>query len=196
MSAFSPTFPRPLGGPVIAWDNAFSATEVDRIVALGDSRTRDRAQLVKDQDPLGRKRVTDVAFLVRDPDVAWLFPRLEQLVQQLNSQYYKYDLYPDLRERLQYTVYESAAGGHYDWHVDHGANMPDARKLSLSLQLSEPSDYEGCDLEFQFGDGVVSGPRARGTLIAFSSYALHRVSPITAGVRKSLVVWVSGPEFR
>lgn len=196
MSAFSPTFPRPLGGPVIAWDNVFNAAEVDRIVALGDSRTRNRAQLVKDEDPLGRKRVTDVAFLIRDPDVAWLFPRLEQVVQQLNSQYYKYDLYPDLRERLQYTVYESAVGGHYDWHVDHGANMPDARKLSLSLQLSEPQAYEGCDLEFQFGDGVVSGPRARGSVIAFSSYVLHRVSPITAGVRKSLVVWASGPEFR
>lgn len=196
MSAFSPTFPRPLGGPVIAWDGAFSPQEVERITALGDGRARERAQLVKADDPLGKKRITDVAWLVREPDSAWLFARLEQLVQRLNSQYYKYELYPELRERLQYTIYESAAGGHYDWHVDHGAQMPDARKLSISLQLSAPTDYQGCDLELQFGDGVLTAPRGLGTVVAFSSYVLHRVSPITSGVRKSLVAWVSGPEFK
>lgn len=196
MSAFSPTFPRPLGGPLIAWDGAFSEMEVDRIVALGDARRRERAQLVKAEDPLGRKRITDVAWLVREADTAWLFTRLEQVVQRLNSQYYKYDLYPELRERLQYTIYDSGQGGHYDWHVDHGAALPDARKLSISVQLSEPSDYQGCDLEFQFGDGVVTAPRGKGTVVAFASYVLHRVSPITAGARKSLVAWVSGPEFK
>jgi PKHD-type hydroxylase len=196
MSAFSPTFPRPLGGPVIAWQGAFSTAEVDGIIALGDGMARERAQLVQAQDPLGKKRITDVAWLVRGPDTAWLFARLEQVVQRLNSQYYKYELYPELRERLQYTIYDSSQGGHYDWHVDHGAAMPDARKLSISLQLSEPTDYQGCDLELQFGDGVLAGPRSRGTVIAFSSYVLHRVSPITSGSRKSLVAWVSGPEFK
>ena len=196
MSAFSPTFPQPLGGPVIAWEGAFSAAEVDRITALGDGMARERAQLVRAQDPLGKKRITDVAWLVRGADTAWLFARLEQVVQRLNAQYYKYDLYPELRERLQYTIYDAAAGGHYDWHVDHGAAMPDARKLSISLQLSEPSDYEGCDLELQFGDGMLAAPRSKGTVIAFSSYVLHRVSPITSGARKSLVAWVSGPDFK
>jgi len=196
MSAFSPTFPRPLGGPVIAWEGAFSAAEVDRITALGDGMARERAQLVQADDPLGKKRITDVAWLVRGADTAWLFTRLEQAVQRLNAQYYKYDLYPQLRERLQYTIYDARQGGHYDWHVDHGAAMPDARKLSISLQLSEPTDYQGCDLELQFGDGMLAAPRGKGTVIAFSSYVLHRVSPIISGTRKSLVAWVSGPDFK
>jgi PKHD-type hydroxylase len=38
--------------------------------------------------------------------------------------------------------------------------------------------------------------RARGTVIAFPSYVLHRVTPIIAGTRKSLVVWITGPKFR
>jgi PKHD-type hydroxylase len=80
--------------------------------------------------------------------------------------------------------------------VDHGADMPDPRKLSLSIQLSDPAAYEGCELELSFGDGIKTAPRKRGTVVAFASYVLHRVTPITAGTRKSLVVWVSGPEFR
>jgi len=196
MSAFSPSFPRPMGGPLIVWEGAFSIAEVDRIIAIGDGLAREPAQLVFGEDPMGRKRITDVSWLERNGQTHWLFSRLEQVVQQLNGQYYKYDIYKDLRERLQYTVYESSQGGHYNWHVDHGALGVDPRKLSISVQLSDPSAYQGCDLELNFGDDSVPAPRARGTVIVFSSYVLHRVTPIIAGVRKSLVAWVSGPEFK
>lgn len=184
-----------MGGPLIAWESAFSAAEVDRINAIGDSLVRERAELVLAVDALGKKRVTDVSWLQRDSSTHWLFARLEQVVRHLNSQYYKYAIFNELREAPQYTVYDASQGGHYDWHVDHGSGGPDARKLSLSVQLSDPSAYEGCDLELQFGDGIVTAPRSRGTVIAFSSYVLHRVTPVTAGTRKSLVTWVSGPEF-
>ena len=70
------------------------------------------------------------------------------------------------------------------------------RKISLSLQLTDPSCYRGCDLVLEAGDGPYSAERTRGTLIAFPSYVLHRVTPIESGIRKSLVIWVAGPEFR
>ncbi len=73
---------------------------------------------------------------------------------------------------------------------------PEPRKLSLSLQLSDPARYQGCDLELSYGDGVQQAPRSRGTVIAFPSYVLHRVTPIASGTRKSLVIWASGPDFR
>src|SRR3569623_838211 len=139
MSAFSPSFPRPLGGPLIAWEGAFSASEVDRNVAMGDALARERAELVAQEDLIGRKRITDVSWFVRNAQTQWLYTRLEQIVQHLNRQYYKYNIYNDVREALQYTVYESRQGGHYDWHVDHGAIAPDARKLSVSVQLSDPA---------------------------------------------------------
>ena len=138
MSAFSPSFPRPMGGPLIAWEGAFSSAEVDRIIAIGDGGLRERAGLVLADDPMGRKRVTDVSWLERNSETYWLFARLEQIVKQLNSLYYKYNIYSELRERLQYTIYESSQGGHYNWHVDHGAMAPHPRKLSLSVQLSDP----------------------------------------------------------
>jgi len=185
-----------MGGPLIAWEGVLSPAEVDRITVIGDGLARERAQLVLAEDPFGKKRITDVSWLERGGETHWLYARLEQIVQQLNSQYYKYEIYKELREPLQYTVYDSSRGGHYNWHVDHGAGGPDARKLSISVQLSDPSTYQGCDLELNFGDDNVPAPRAQGTLVAFSSYVLHRVTPITAGVRKSLVAWVSGPEFK
>src|SRR6187399_2283102 len=99
MSAFNPTFPRPMGGPLVVWEGAFSPAEIDRITAIGDGVPRERAQMVLAEDPMGRKRVTDVSWLVRDGETQWLFARLEQIVQQLNSLYYKYKIYGDLRER-------------------------------------------------------------------------------------------------
>jgi len=80
--------------------------------------------------------------------------------------------------------------------VDVGEANYEPRKISLSLQLSEPSDYEGGELVLQAGDSERVAEKARGTLIAFPSFVLHRVRPVTAGVRKSLVIWVAGPEFR
>lgn len=196
MTAFAPSFPVPLGGPLIVWEDAFSAAEVTAIEKLGDALTLAKAGLVGTVDNPGRKRITRVAWMDRNPDTEWLHVRLEGIVARLNSQFYKYELYDRLRERLQYTVYEGAEGGHYDWHVDHGADAPDPRKLSISIQLSAPDSYQGCDLELSFGDGVKAAPRKRGTAVAFASYVLHRVTPIVSGTRKSLVAWVSGPEFR
>jgi predicted 2-oxoglutarate/Fe(II)-dependent dioxygenase YbiX len=195
VSAFAPSSPRALGGPLVVWDAAFSPAELDRITAYGDGLARETAGLFVEQGDVTRKRITQVAWMERRDDTAWLYRRLEETVQRLNLQFYKYAI-NGLRERLQYTVYEQAEGGHYDWHVDHGAATPQPRKLSLSLQLTDPGSYEGCDLELSYGDGVKQVPRSRGTVIAFPSYVLHRVTPIVSGTRKSLVTWVSGPDFR
>jgi PKHD-type hydroxylase len=114
---------------------------------------------------------------------------------QINAEFYSFDLF-GLEPGFQYTIYDGAEGGHYDWHVDLGGHDVEFRKISLSLQLTDPSDYQGCDLILQAGSGPFGAERARGTLIAFPSYVLHRVTPIQAGIRKSLVIWVAGPPFR
>ena len=88
-----------------------------------------------------------------------------------------------------------APGGHYDWHVDVGEQLQSARKLSLSIQLSDGSEYEGGDFRF-LGPTDAPAPRARGSLIAFPSFVTHRVEPVTQGERLSLVSWISGPPFR
>jgi PKHD-type hydroxylase len=72
------------------------------------------------------------------------------------------------------------------------------RKLSLIIQLTDPSEYEGGDFQF---DSDIPQPdpaeiKQRGTVIVFPSFLRHRVTPVTSGVRRSLVSWVEGPKFR
>jgi PKHD-type hydroxylase len=187
--------PVPVGGPLVVWKDAFTPQEVDRIVAHGDGLMPMRAEIAGRNEGTDHLRITRVAWMERNEATAWLHTRLEEIVLRLNTEFYKYDLF-GLVEAFQYTVYDGSEGGHYNWHVDLGAKTPDPRKISLSLQLTDPSHYEGCRLVLEAGDGPYIAESARGTNIAFPSYVLHRVTPIESGTRKSLVIWVSGPEFR
>jgi PKHD-type hydroxylase len=116
------------------------------------------------------------------------------ITRKINSIFYRFDLY-GFMEDMQYTVYASG-GDHYDWHIDAGSRTTCPRKLSLSLQLSDPSEYEGGKLEFMNGKDVKVADRDRGLVVAFPAYRLHRVTPVTKGLRKSIVVWTTGPQFR
>ena len=66
----------------------------------------------------------------------------------------------------------------------------------MSIQLSDSDDYEGGDLELMFREEPVKLDRTRGTLVAFPSFMLHRVTPVTRGTRWSLVAWITGPRWR
>lgn len=173
----------------------FTASELDAVEAWGDGLAPMRAAIAGHTGNTDYSRITRIAWMERNPDTAWLYQRLEEMVLFINQEFYGFDLY-GLAESLQYTVYDGREGGHYDWHVDLGGSDVEPRKISLSLQLTDASSYKGCNLELEAGNGTHVAERARGTLIAFPSYVLHRVSPIESGIRKSLVIWVSGPAFR
>ena len=151
------------------------------------------------------------------PTTHWVAGFLWHYVQRANRENFLYDLRNIDGESLQYTRYE--AGQFYGWHNDAGLatqykpqsvgnraeglandfvneNIELVRKLSFSLQLSDPDDYEGGDLEFFLGRTPDKAPREHLLAILFPSYLMHRVTPITKGVRKSLVLWVGGDTFR
>lgn len=97
-------------------------------------------------------------------------------------------------EELQLAKYSDR--GFFDWHLDFGAGEISARKLSMTIQLSDPNDYEGGDLRFMINKEIVNAPKEKGTIIIFPSFIMHRVTPITKGTRQSIVGWVSGPPYR
>jgi len=181
--------------PFTTWDGAFIPEELDAIVAYGDALRQAEATLLDSavDDHNSRFRSTRISWIEESQETLWLFRKLVGAASAINQQAYRFDL--GALESLQYTVYLAGEGSHYDWHVDHG-RTPRRRKLSLVLQLSAPTDYEGCDLQIYASNQIDTAPKSRGTLIAFPSYTLHRVTPITAGTRKSLVMWCSGPRFR
>ena len=181
-------------GPYVALNNAFSPAEVDQIVAIGDRLVLEPAAIGTDTVHNRNIRITRTAFFSRNPQTEPIYRKMEMLVRRINEQVYQFDL-TGFSENFQYTVYEGHEGGHYDWHVDQGLLQVN-RKLSFSLQLSAPEEYEGCDLELFTSTDPARAPRARGTLIAFPAYALHRVTPVVSGTRKSLVIWTQGPRFR
>jgi PKHD-type hydroxylase len=68
--------------------------------------------------------------------------------------------------------------------------------LSVSIQLTDPSEYEGGDLYLYDEDKGMLMNKSQGTLILFPSFVLHEVTPITKGERNSLVAWITGPNFK
>lgn len=181
-------------GPFVAWEGALSPSEVDAIVTYGDALLHSKGTIEGKSDTIETVRITDLAWIEHGPETQKFYERLAQIVQRLNTDFYRFDLTG--LENLQYTIYDGRQGGHYDWHIDFGHKNFKPRKISLSVQLSDPADYEGCELQFQIDSQPVSAPRSRGTVIAFPSFFLHRVTPVTRGVRKSLVLWATGPDFR
>ena len=71
-----------------------------------------------------------------------------------------------------------------------------ARRLSASVQLTDPAGYEGGDLQFRGVREIETAPRARGVVIVFSSFIQDRVTACTKGTRKAVVVWTAGLPFR
>ena len=112
-------------------------------------------------------------------------------ILKANDLYYKFNLSGE-SEHIQYTVYYGEEEGYYDWHID--SMHKHKRKLSGVVQLSDPSEYEGGELQIQNG-GIHTVEKAKGTFVIFPSWMTHRVTPVTKGVRKSLVIWVEGPQF-
>ena len=106
-----------------------------------------------------------------------------------------------LTERGQYAEYSK--GGFYNWHMDRSVNMsamPTVRKISMTLLLNDPKDFEGGDLEIFRGDTLDSEKNKfklkQGYAVFFASFLLHRVIPVIKGNRKSLVMWFGGSPLR
>ena len=100
---------------------------------------------------------------------------------------------------IQYTEYDAAELGHYDWHQDIGPGQASARKVSLTVQLSGANEYEGGELQIWNGGDLAdaeSTPRGAGNVVIFPSYMPHRVSPVTRGIRRSFVLWVGGGHYK
>lgn len=173
----------------------FTPEECAAIVALRERRATATGTLVNGVATDGIRRSTLIWLEQDDPEVEWIAARLTRAVADLNRDHFGFAL-SGFDEQIQLTEYTDGNLGFYDWHSDVGGRgIPRTRKLTLTVQLSDPADYTGGALELNFNGDPVEAPRARGMGTAFPSYTLHRVCPVTSGVRHSLVVWTHGPRF-
>tara|TARA_B100000035_G_scaffold271965_1_gene247077 strand:- start:718 stop:1338 length:621 start_codon:yes stop_codon:yes gene_type:complete len=152
------------------------------------------------------------------PTTHWLGGFMWHYIERANRENFLYDLRCIDNESMQYTKYD--IGQFYGWHNDADlptqykpvtvGNQPETlvqdylntqtemvRKLSFVLQLSDPDDYEGGNLQLIDETGkCYFAPRQRGTVILFDSRTQHRVLKVTKGTRKSIVGWTVGPRWR
>ena len=182
-----------------AWmDNVFSSEQLDWLQQKAKTTT-DIAQVGASNNTAVDTNIrrSSVSWLSNTPETSLLFDMLAHTVSSLNSQYFRFDL-TGFGEPAQLTNYDSAEHGMYGWHVDFGGDFDTpSRKLSLVLQLSDPSEYEGGALELQPGGSqIVRMRKQRGLISVFPSWTLHQVTPVTWGSRQSLVLWVTGPTFK
>src|SRR5947208_622488 len=97
----SKSLPQNVGGPVAVWKDVFTSKELDAIEALGDALMPMRAELASSKPIADHIRITRVAWMERNLQTAWLYARLEEMVMQLNRQFYRFDLF-GLVEAFQY----------------------------------------------------------------------------------------------
>ena len=157
------------------------------------------------------------------PESHWIAGWLWYYIQRVNRKNFCYDILDIDNGTLQYTHY--GAGQFYNWHTDactrdyykpkvrriSSRTKGDSelhqdylniqneyvRKISFSLQLSNPYDYEGGNIQFIDDERKpFIAPRQRGSLILFDSRIQHRVLKVKKGVRRSIVGWVLGPRWK
>lgn len=179
--------------PYVFWQNGFSEDELQYIIDYCDGLSI-KDGTVQDNATLNKKvRKSGVAWIELNNETEWLYDRLGFISNRLNTEFFGFDLF-GFREHFQFTTY-TADNDFYEWHADTTGRFECPRKLSIVLQLSDPSEYEGGDLEI-FGTTVTKVQKEKGTVVAFPSWAIHRVTPVTSGVRKTIVVWLTGPSFK
>lgn len=112
----------------------------------------------------------------------------------INGQKYQFDI-----DLFEYQMMRYDIGGNFDWHCDYGIS-PQAdywRKLSLTIQLSDPDEYEGGELIIvDYFNQWQQMPKQKGTAVIFDSRCPHKVNPVTKGQRSAIVGWANGPKLR
>ena len=155
----------------------FLPHEIKGVRSLWKDQETVKATLSGDEKYNDELRKSSVMSIGSESEYKWVYDRLASASIQTNNERYWFDLL-GFHENLQLTRYST--GDFFDWHLDFGAGQSSMRKLSITVQLSDPDEYEG----------------SKGTAIVFPSFIMHRVTPITKGTRQSIVGWVSGTPYR
>ena len=123
----------------------------------------------------------------------WAYDIIWAQADQANE-LFGFDIVP-MHDTMQLARYDAEDQGFFRWHAD---TVPEdlTRKISISVPLSDPSEYEGGLFEFNEGGAPRVVPQRAGCPLMFPSWLLHRVSPVTSGRRYSLVAWIRGPAWR
>ena len=186
------------------WTGHFKPEECDKLIELAETlpvvgaRVGTDIELAKENHNIRRSQIRWIPRF--DSRFFHLFGSMELLFHEANRNAFGFDL--TLFHEIQFTEYDAKDKGMYGWHHDTtwASTRLMRRKLSMVVQLTDPDLYVGGRFEFNSeACGECPQPEKilpRGMVIVFPSFLEHRVTPVTSGVRNSLVTWMEGPYFR
>jgi len=172
--------------------NAFTSDECDNIISSVESELELFTSITSQYTT--EKRKSSQVWIPNNKLFEWIYSKLGTIGYTINQNFWNLDVRGF--EDLQYTVYNN--GDYFDWHIDSDVvdgGMP-TRKLGMTLQLTDPSEYEGGNLIINHTEYFDDFAANKGDLIIFPSWCLHKVTPLTQGVRKAVVAWAVGPDFK
>lgn len=173
--------------------DVFDAATCALVLAVSEAQEQTAGVVARDDGELAGvdrtvRRVRQCA-LPRVAETEDVYQQVAALTERCNRQWFRFAL-DGVHEEL--VVVDYGPGDFYNWHLDMGPAAP-VRKLSMSILLSPPSEYEGGALTFP-GRTVDAVPQ--GGAVVFPSFLLHGVQPVRRGRRRALLAWVGGPRFR
>ena len=176
----------------------FTPQQCQDIINMGHQQPPEEAKVGHKNEKGGKhdtkKRITTISWIPFEK-MPQMYKIVDRTMKQVNGNHFGYEGM-QLNEPAQFTEYPK--GGFYDWHMDAETSChyePPVRKISMTLLLSDPSEFEGGDLEFMTV-GNKPPNLVQGQAIFFCSLIRHRVNKGKKGVRRSLVMWFGGPPFK
>ena len=181
--------------PFAWWEGAFTEQQLDWLQSKAKEATKKAEVGAINQAKIKEEvRRSELNWLNNNTECEWVFDRLSHVAASLNAKYFGFDL-TGFGEPVQLTNYHEDRQGNYVWHQDFGSSGI-SRKLSMVLQLSDPQDYKGGELQILTGKTPKNIKKERGLITVFPAWTLHQVTPVIKGTRQTLVAWVSGPDFK
>jgi PKHD-type hydroxylase len=178
----------------VIWNECvFTPEECQKIIEYGNNKELLQGAVGGETTDFSIRK-NKIAWIESDKESYFLYQKFSEIILEANEKFFNFNLW-GFAEPLQFTKYDSN-DEYYGLHMDKGLKSI-IRKLSISVQLSKPEDYEGGDLVINLGkNNQTIIKKTQGTVAIFPSYILHEVKPVTKGTRYSLVGWVTGEQFK
>jgi PKHD-type hydroxylase len=175
----------------VDFPQSFNKRECDAIIALAAGASVRPAQVWGGACYVVDARVRSAVQSYHPRGVAtnWIYHRLDELFARAADEF-EIEVGPAQED---FQLLEYRVGGHFQaWHTDAGADQHDARLISVSVELSDPGDFDGGILEIPQA-ARAAGRLQQGGARLFLSRLMHRVTPVTRGTRFALVNWTGNP---
>lgn len=189
---------------LVIGEGMFTPEELDKVIEVCEKELlKTGAPDLTDLEWSTLSRKTFSGFVSKNIETKFIFDRFAEYAKLINETHFQLDITALIPKGFLFTKY-TTPGDHLGWHTDKkehsryvGSGMPNTiRKMSIALQLSDPVEYEGCDMEVIADQGLKEIPKKKGSFYCIPGYIQHQVTPLISGKRIVLIAWYVGPKFK